>query len=318
MHTHTHKKIHFLPPPLFIPSYPHALIHAGCSGALELAINALLNEGDNLLVPVPGFPLYQVITDSLGGSVKPYPLMPERDWECDLVKMEEAIDANTRVILISNPSNPCGSNFSKEHLEGIVAVAARHGLPIIADEIYGGCVFNGEFTPIHTVRQNVPILTMGGLAKEFVVPGWRVGWVVLHDCMTDPPRLGEIRAGLRSLTQLIVGANSLIQSAIPRVLTPAPQTADAHAMSSYIDRYMHILRTNAAMCVYASADCPEISVIEPKGAMYVMIKIDLDALADVKDDTEFSQLILMEENVFMLPGLYSHFTLHTLISTSYI
>jgi len=167
----------------------------GCSGALDLAISVIINEGDNLLVPVPGFPLYQVIKDSLGGSVRHYPLIPEKDWECDLVKMEEVIDARTKAILIKNPSNPCGSNFSKEHLEGIVAVASRHGLPIIADEIYGGCVFNGEFTPIHEVRQNVPVLTMGGLAKEFVVPGWRAGWVVLHDCMTDPPRLGEVRAG---------------------------------------------------------------------------------------------------------------------------
>jgi len=101
---------------------------------------------------------------------------------------------------------------------------------------------------------------------------------------------------------LIIGANSLIQSAIPRVLNPATGSADAHAMTSYMDRYMHILKTNAAMCVEAAAGCPEISVIEPHGAMYVMIKIELDALADISDDTEFSRLILMEENVFILAG----------------
>jgi tyrosine aminotransferase len=178
-------------------------IGSGCSGALELALSCLLDEGDNVLVPKPAFPLYQVITESLGGQVKYYPLIAEKNWEADLEAMDAAIDGKTKAIVINNPSNPCGSNFSSQHLLGIAAVARKHSLPIIADEIYEHCVFNGEFTPMHINSGDVPVLSVGGLAKEFVIPGWRVGWLILHDKKTG--RLDEFKNGIKSLTQLIVG-----------------------------------------------------------------------------------------------------------------
>ena len=118
--------------------------------------------GQNILVPKPAFPLYQVITQSLGGYVKHYPLKPDDRWECDLEKMNELVDANTRAIVINNPSNPCGSNFSIEHLYEIAKIARKHNLLIIADEIYGGCVFNGNFHPFHKFSGDVPVITLGG------------------------------------------------------------------------------------------------------------------------------------------------------------
>lgn len=99
------------------------IISSGCSGALELAITVLVNEGDNILVPCPGFPLYQVIAESLGASVKHYTLLPEAGWECDLAHMESLVDDRTRAIVLTNPSNPCGSNYSADHLKGVVTVA---------------------------------------------------------------------------------------------------------------------------------------------------------------------------------------------------
>lgn len=99
------------------------IIASGCSGALELAITVLVNEGDNILVPCPGFPLYQVIAESSGASVKHYNLLPEAGWECDLEHMASLVDSHTRAIVLTNPSNPCGSNYSAEHLAEVVAVA---------------------------------------------------------------------------------------------------------------------------------------------------------------------------------------------------
>jgi tyrosine aminotransferase len=138
--------------------------------------------------------------------------------------MESLIDEKTKAILVNNPSNPCGSNFSADHLSAIIGIAEKYNLPIIADEIYSGLVFEGEFVPIQTVRRNVPLLTVGGscnvslrwgvvnmfvtfagIAKEFVVPGWRVGWIVVHD---HTGRLSEVRKGLRNLTQLVLGTTS--------------------------------------------------------------------------------------------------------------
>jgi tyrosine aminotransferase len=99
------------------------IIASGASGALELVISGMINEGDNILVPKPGFPLYQVISESLGGSVKHYQLRADRNWECDLDEMEQMIDTRTKAILVCNPSNPCGSNYSAEHLTNIAVVA---------------------------------------------------------------------------------------------------------------------------------------------------------------------------------------------------
>lgn len=190
-----------------------------------------------MLVPRPGFPLYRVVIEALGGFVKEYPLNSDLEWQCDTIIMDSLIDCKTRAIIITNPSNPCGSNFSPEHLKDIVSVARKHNLPIIADEIYGGCVFGEKalFTPITCVGRDVLILSLGGLAKEFVVPGWRLGWITIHhnssdDCSRNDNNnhieddatssssvkkqegglnlLTDIRDGLNNLTQLTLGASS--------------------------------------------------------------------------------------------------------------
>jgi tyrosine aminotransferase len=139
-----------------------------------------------MLVPKPGFPLYKVVIEALGGFVKEYPLKPDLDWQCDTIIMESLIDSKTRAIIITNPSNPCGSNFSPSHLNDIVLVARKYNLPIIADEIYGGCVFGDKayFTPISCVSNDVLILSLGGIAKEFVVPGKDIYiYLRIHKCI---------------------------------------------------------------------------------------------------------------------------------------
>lgn len=120
--------------------------------------------GDNVLVPKPGFPLYQVITQSLGGSVRQYPLKPEESWNCDVEAMDKLIDSKTKAIVVCNPSNPCGSSYTAEHLQEICAVARKHNILIIADEIYGGLVFTGKFSPFHVHSGDVPIISIGGNA----------------------------------------------------------------------------------------------------------------------------------------------------------
>ena len=107
---------------------------------------------------------------------------PERQWEADIDHMEQLIDNDSVAIVIVNPSNPCGSVYSKQHLLDILAVAEKHNLPIIADEIYNGLVFKGQHTyPIASLSKNVPVLSCGGLGKKYLIPGWRVGWILIHD-----------------------------------------------------------------------------------------------------------------------------------------
>ncbi len=145
-----------------------------------------------------------------------------------------------------------------------------------------------------------PLPLPPGLAKEFILPGWRVGWIVMHDKGTG--RLAELRVGIKNLTQIVLGANSLIQAAIPRVLCPEPGSEDEVSLKEFHARYMDILRSNAEVCKSAALECPELTVIEPLGAMYVMIGVDIDSLDGVKDDADFAKQLLTEENLFLLPG----------------
>lgn len=110
-------------------------ITSGCSAALEYSILALAERGQNILIPRPGFCLYQTLTEGLGIQVRFYDLLPEKQWECDLQQLESLIDENTAALVINNPSNPCGSVFSKKHLEDILAICEKYYLPVIADEV---------------------------------------------------------------------------------------------------------------------------------------------------------------------------------------
>lgn len=111
------------------------ILTSGCSSALDICITALGSDGDNILCPRPGFSIYNTLAEGMGIQIRHYDLIPELNWEIDLEHMESLIDDRTTAILITNPSNPCSSVFSEEHLKRILAIAERHRLPIIADEV---------------------------------------------------------------------------------------------------------------------------------------------------------------------------------------
>lgn len=157
---------------------------------MELALTALLDPGTILLVPQPGFPLYQVIAESHGASVLPYRLDPDRQWQVDLEHLEQLLLQHPgnviRGIIVNNPSNPTGGVLSKTHLIQIVQFCRRHRLPIVADEVYGNLVFgDNAFHPVAQIAaevgRHVPVITASGLAKQFLLPGWRIGWITFHD-----------------------------------------------------------------------------------------------------------------------------------------
>jgi tyrosine aminotransferase len=294
-------------------TFEDVIMASGCSGAIELCISTLLDEDDLLLVPAPGFPLYTTISDSRGVRVRHYRLLPEKQWEADLDHLEEIV-SNERadpvhsgkrvVLLVNNPSNPCGSVYSRGHLTSLLAFADKWKLPIIADEIYANVVFPGElvFTPMASITEfsTVPIISAGGIAKEFFVPGWRIGWAVVHETSGEPT-MTNIRKGIVSMTQLIMAANSLCMSALPSILRPEKGSENDSALAKYKADSLQILADNAKLCVQRTRSIKGLTAIAPQGAMYLMIGIDCEAFG-FKDDVEFSQLLLKEQNVFVLPG----------------
>ena len=174
-----------------VVSPDNVIVASGCSGALELALTALLDEDSVLLVPQPGFPLYQVIAESHGARVVHYRLLPHQNWECDLAHLQSLMRqyGNKNVVrglVLNNPSNPTGAVFSAAHLRDVLGFCQQHKLPIVADEVYGDLTFAGhEFHPVAQVAadlgRQVPVIAASGLGKQYLVPGWRVGWVVFHD-----------------------------------------------------------------------------------------------------------------------------------------
>lgn len=166
-------------------------------------------------------------------------LQPDQQWEVDLKNLESQIDENTAAIIVINPSNPCGSVYSKEHLLEILDIASRNRVPIIADEIYEHFVFSGrEYTALSALSEDVPILTCSGLTKRFLVPGWRMGWLIIHDRNNVFGK--EIRKGLGNLCGRILGPSKLIQQALPTILKSTPQHFFDGIMSFIEVRCLHI------------------------------------------------------------------------------
>ncbi|PSN35641.1 Tyrosine aminotransferase [Blattella germanica] len=146
------------------------------------ASTVLADPGKNILVPRPGFSVYRTLAEGLGIRVKSYNLRPDCDWEVDLDHLEAQMDENTAALIVNNPSNPCGSVYSRQHLQDILNVARKQFVPIIADEIYEHMVFPGQtFHSLASISKDVPILSCSGLTKRFLVPGWRMGWITIHD-----------------------------------------------------------------------------------------------------------------------------------------
>jgi tyrosine aminotransferase len=139
-----------------------------------------------------------------------------------------------------------------------------------------------------------------GLAKEFIIPGWRIGWVMLSDTPTHD--LAEVRVGINSLSQIILGACTLIQSAMPALLNPS-SSEDKASIDMHHVQYMDTLRENCFACVEEAKKCSYISIIEPGAAMYGMVQVHLEKLSeDISSDIIFANMLLCEENVFVLPG----------------
>lgn len=204
---------------------------SGCSSSLDMCIAVLAGPGQNILIPRPGFSIYRTLALGHGVEVRSYNLLPERNWEADLGQIESLIDENTAALVLTNPSNPCGSVFTREHLQSLVELAERHFVPIIADEIYEHFVFPGiEYVATSSLSKTVPVLSCGGLTKRFLVPGWRLGWIVVHD---RNGVLKDVHQGLESLSTRILGGNMLVQGALPAILKNTPQ--------SFFDNLINVL-----------------------------------------------------------------------------
>uniref|UniRef100_A0A8C8CHU0 Tyrosine aminotransferase n=1 Tax=Oncorhynchus tshawytscha TaxID=74940 RepID=A0A8C8CHU0_ONCTS len=266
------------------------VLTSGCSQAIDLAITVLCNPGDNILIPCPGFSLYKTLAVSLGIQVKLYNLLPEKSWEIDLQHMESLIDDRTTCLIINNPSNPCGSVYSKEHLQNVLSVASKNCIPILADEIYGDMVFPGcKYQSMASLSSDVPILACGGLAKRWLVPGWRMGWILIHDRNQIFGK--EIRQGLVHLSQRIMGACTIVQGAIESILNDTPQ--------EFYYRTLSFLKSNSEICFSELSTVPGLTLVLPAGAMYLMVSLTRSELLAFEYPNYFRIVVTVPEEMMM-------------------
>jgi tyrosine aminotransferase len=272
------------------------ILCSGCSCALDLCIAVIADPGQNILVPKPGFPLYQTLANGIGVATREYNLIPDEGWQVDLADLESTIDSRTAAIVVNNPSNPCGSVFDRDHLRAILAVAERHCVPIIADEIYEHFVFpdGPDYHPIASLTDTVPVLSCGGLTKRYLVPGWRLGWITVHD-RANVFGAGGVRKGLQSLSQRIIGANTLVQGALPQILKSTP----ASFFASTID----VIRSNAELAFTRLSAVPGLRPVMPSGAMYMMVGLERRNFPGFADDLDLVSALISEQSVFCLPGV---------------
>lgn len=266
----------------------------GVGQALDLIFSVLFPHHSygpsNILLPSPGFSQYTSLLTNLGTEVRYYDCLEEKDWQVDTKMLEALCDENTRAILITNPSNPCGSNYSPQHLGQIVAIADKHRIPIIADEIYGHMTWSAPFTPLAKLSSSVPIITLSGLSKRFLLPGWRVGWLALHDPLGVA---GAIKEGMVVWGNRFFGPSSIVQAALPEILsTPA----------EYFDAVTAKVEENANIVHRGVETIEGLYTNMPAGALYMLVRIQPGAF-DLRDDVEFCTALYREEAVFVLPGI---------------
>lgn len=228
------------------------ILTSGCSTALEISFRALANPGENILIPRPSWNYTTWICGS-GIKVQFYDLNPVNDWNVDLKQMESLINEKTKAILINSPGNPCGNVFSKEHILEILQIAERHKLPVISDEVYEYFTFPGvKFHSVSSLSKNVPVLTCSGLTKRFLMPGIRMGWIVIHDRNNS---FDDIRLGLANIAGRNFWPNSTIQLALPQIIKNTPQEFfDDNSRRVYVSVYVssHLNKSQNVIPILAS------------------------------------------------------------------
>ncbi|KAL9236440.1 hypothetical protein vseg_011112 [Gypsophila vaccaria] len=271
-------------------------VTSGCTNAIDIALTMVAKPGANVLIPKPGFPIYELCASFRQIEVRHYDLVPDKGWEIDLNMVESLVDERTVAIVVINPGNPCGNVYSYNHLLQIAETAKKLGILVIADEVYGHLVFGkNKFVPLGTFGSIAPVMTLGSLSKRWLVPGWRLGWLAMTDpnCLFKQPKFME---RLKKYFDIYGGPPTFIQAAVPEILEKTDEV--------FFKKTINILKKTSDLC-YDSINkihclkCPQ----KPEGSMSVMVKLELSMLRDVTDDLDFCFKLAKEECVVILPGV---------------
>lgn len=264
----------------------------GVSELINLCMQALLNNGDEILIPAPDYPLWTACATLAGGKAVHYICDEQSEWYPDMDDIRSKITNKTKAIVIINPNNPTGAVYPKEVLEQIAQIAREHELIIFSDEIYDRLVMDGyEHTSIASLAPDVFCVTFSGLSKSHMIAGFRIGWMILSGAKDKAKGYIE---GLNMLSSMRLCSNVPAQAIVQTAL------GGYQSVNEYIQPGGRIYEQRDY--VYkALTDIPGITAVKPKAAFYIFPKIDTEKF-NIVNDEQFALDFLHEKQVLLVPG----------------
>jgi alanine-synthesizing transaminase len=264
----------------------------GVSELIVMTMQGLLNNGDEVLVPTPDYPLWTAAVSLSGGTARHYICDEQADWLPDIADIRAKITPNTRAIVIINPNNPTGALYPPSVLSEIVELSRTHQLIIYADEIYDKVVYDGRaHTAIASLAEDVLCITFGGLSKNYRACGYRAGWMIISG---ERKHASDYIEGLTILASMRLCANVPGQHAIQTALGGYQSIDDLVAPGGRLSRQRDLAWE-------LLSEIPGVSCVKPKAAMYLFPRLD-PRLYPIADDEEFILELLETEHVLLVQG----------------
>lgn len=261
-------------------------VTTGASEAIELALTALVNDGENVLTPTPGYPLYTAVASKLQMMENPYFLDEDNGWQPDIGDIKSKINDKTKAIIIINPNNPTGSIANYDTLKELVDLAVENDLVIFADEIYDKLLFdNNKLVSVASINPDASVITFGGLSKNYMVPGFRIGWGVVSG---QKEILSDYIEAINKMLRARLSANHPEQYGIPPAL---------EGDQSHLTLALEKLTRRRDMTVEMLNAVPGISCVKPEGSFYAFPKLDIEG-----EDSHFVSELIKATGVVVVPG----------------
>jgi alanine-synthesizing transaminase len=238
------------------------VITSGTSEGIELALTALAGPGDEVLIPVPTYPLYTAVLAKVGARAVFYRTDPARGWQPDLDHVRSLITPATRALVVIDPNNPTGATYSSEARRALVDLADHHNIPLLADEVYADLAFDGPVGALAALNPEAPVMTFSSLSKAYLAPGWRMGWLAVG----ATPRLDDVLAGIKKLADGRLCSNAPMEHALVAALT---------GDRSHQQEFRNALRERAAITHARFNAIDGISCVAPSAAFYAMPQVQL-------------------------------------------
>lgn len=267
----------------------NVIISAGISEAIQMIMGALVEDGEQILVPGPTYPPYISYAKFFGGNPIPYLTSEESKWQPDLDDIQSKITDKTRAIVVINPNNPCGTLYDEKKVKAIADLAGEHDIPLISDEIYDQITYEKKFVSTSYVAKDVPVIGLNGFSKAYLMTGWRLGYVYFHE---QDEELEGLRECVKKEARIRLSANTPVQKAAVEALR-GPQ--------DHIISMVRELRERRDYSYKRLGEISGINCVKPEGAFYFFPGVD-EIGSRWKNDASFVRDLLEKTGILFVNG----------------